>query len=314
MCLAAVSAGCGQKNEAPTLTFYELMNGDLKFGVSSCLEEFENSGSDIIFEMKDSDGEIAVMEMPQIRLSAKGYAEALAASYKEDGSHSDVQVTAFDSGGDSAYRITAASQDGNVTETDIVQYGDMVLFGLLCTYEKDDTTCRREAETILASVEYSGTPRKTEAELCDTGEFTLSADASWFVDKCDDSGVTMCLYSTDDIAMTANFFTLEPLGDADIVRKADSMYVEVCVAYDQDKEGKSVPKRSQEKFLGKTAEKVSYTVSTEYGLNTAEAWFFEIEGSSFMAYASCPDYAADSYISQLQPVLDSIEFKKKVLQ
>lgn len=308
MCIAAFSAGCGQQKEA-TLTYYEFMGGDIKFGVSSRLEIFENSGSDIIFELKDSGGEIAVLEMPQIRLSAKGYAGSLADSYKEDGIHSNVQVTAFDHGNDSAYRITADSQDGTVTETDIVQYGDIVLFGLLCTYEKDDPTCRKEADTILDSVEYSGAPRKTEAELCETDQFSLSADASWFVESSGNTGVSLCLYSTDDIAMTSNIFTLESLEDSNIVRRADNMFMEVCMAYDQDKEGKAVPERSQEEFLGKAAEKVSYTVDTEYGFNTAEAWFFEAEGKAFMAYVSCPEYAVDSYLSQLQPVLDSIVFK-----
>lgn len=310
MCIAPVTTGCGQEKEAPpTLTHYELLDGDIRFSASSRLEVFENNSSGIIFELKDSDGEIAVLEMPQIRLTAKGYAESLADSYKEDGIHSSVQVTPFDSGGDSAYRITADSQDGTVTETDIVQYGDIVLFGLLCTYEKDDTICRKEAETILDSVEYTGSPRKTETELCETSQFTLSADESWFVESCGDTGASLCLYSTDDIGMTSNIFTLEALGDADIVRKADGMYVEVCVIYDQDKEGRTVPERSQEEFLGKPAEKVSYSVPTEHGCNAAEAWFFEAEGNAFMAYMSCPEYAADSYLSLLQPVLDSIVFK-----
>ena len=309
MCMTLISVGCGQEKETP-LTRYEVMDGDIKFGVSSRLEEFENNSSGIIFDLKDAGGEIAVLEMPRVRLTAKGYAEALADSYKEDGIHSNVQVTAFDSGGDSAYRITADSQDGNVTEMDIVQYGDITLFGLLCTYEKDDIICRKEAETILDSVEYSGAPLKTETEVCENDQLTISADSSWFVEKCSDSGVTLCLYSTDDIGMTTNIFTLEPLGDADIVRKADGMYMEVCLEYDQDKEGKTVPERSQGEFLGKTAEEVSYTVATEYGINAAKAWFFEAEGNSFMAYASCPESAMDSYLADLQPVLDSIVFKK----
>lgn len=319
LCLGISMCGCGTKKSSSdtsankTEESYELPedivycyteNGLFEFAVSSETPDGTSSKligeTEFVFNLGDDNTLIGVMSIADLHQTAAGMGAGLSSDYEESGMYSNIKGEELTINGNPAYRLTADCENDIIYTLTTVQFGNGDIFAAASTSTPENReNCERETDIILHSVEYKGKPLKSEPETYDNDYFSITAGEKWYFRK-----------------MTADFASLSLNLQNDM---SDMMYAFSFSALTDESDIETAAKNSAEKltdepeFLRDKADYMGFSAEHIHYLNPLDAYvdyyIFENDGVIYQAIEVCPVNKTEQYKTDIQKIIDSIEFK-----
>lgn len=322
LCLGISMCGCGGKNsssdadsssankteetfELPEdIVYCDTEDGLFEFAVSSDTPNGISSTligeTEYVFNLGDDDTLIGVMTVADLHQTAAGMGTGLSSDFEESGLYSNIKGEELTFNGNPAYRITADCENDIIYTLTTVQFGNGDIFAAASTSTPESReNCEKETDIILHSVKYKGTPLKTEPESYDNDYFSITAGEKWYFRK-----------------MTADFASISLNLQNDI---SDMMYAFSFSALTDESDIETAAKNSAEKltdepeFLRDKADYMGFNAEHIHYLNPLDAYvdyyIFENDGVIYQAIEVCPTSKTEQYKTDIQEILDSIEFK-----
>ena len=286
------------------IVYCDTEDGLFEFAVSSDTPDGISSAfigeTEYVFNLGDDDTLIGVMTVADLHQTAAGMGTGLSSDYEESGLYSNIKGEDLTINGNPAYRITADCENDIIYTLTTVQFGNGDIFATASTSTPENReNCEKETDIILHSVEYKGKPLKTEPETYNNDYFSITAGEKWYFRRMTENFASVSLNLQNDISDMMYAFSFNALADVSDTETAAKNSAEKFI--------------DEPEFLQDTADYMGFKAEHIHYLNPLDAYvdyyIFENDGVIYQAIEVCPVSKTEQYKSDIQEIIDSIEFK-----
>lgn len=291
-------------------TSYTTDDGRFKFNIDdTLLSEYdgnESSKYNFAFSLRDENTLIGVKSIPDAHQDVKAHSEDMQAGFENV--YKDVEGNSIDINGIPAYEIHFDyntkgfnSKFGYIA----AQYGNGDIIAMVYAVPEEDAEIAEEQiRNMLASIEYLGSPLKTEPEKYENDYFEITIDKDMYFQNKDEKSVAIRPNIAEDAYEQYCSLQFEAFDS----KTAKALADEDKKFYDESKDYANIS-IDNSKILGYDAIHIKVTAPYPEMTLIKESYYFEFNGKTYRILYYTPDKSLENFKKKTQSAIDSITLK-----